>query len=288
MSTVDLDRWREAATEIPAASVNPTGIPIGTYLLEAEGVAAFVKSYWAAELTRPGLVGVRRRLPEGIGEEILSLVRAARVVHTRILFPTEVTGDRRTQVERAKVVVSELSEACEFVLDDEVHEPADDALVEAKSRIAVDSTLATIIQALVDFAGIADAIRERLPDLEDFDLALIEEARTLAATLGEGGPAQVGAVASPDVDLRNRLLTLLGARVGQVRRAARYVFRGHPDVMRKATSAYERMRRVERKRRRQEKKEEGKEGRAEEDSIRPGASETHRSQPWRTVASVAF
>jgi hypothetical protein len=58
-----------------------------------------------------------------------------------------------------------------------------------------------------------------------------------------------GQPADPKVDLRNRLVTLLEHRVSKVRRAARYVFRDHPEVVRQVTSSYERKRRVEAKRR---------------------------------------
>jgi hypothetical protein len=58
-----------------------------------------------------------------------------------------------------------------------------------------------------------------------------------------------GRAADPKIDLRNRLVTLLDQRVSKVRRAARYVFRDHPEVVRQVTSAYERKRRVETKRR---------------------------------------
>jgi len=51
------------------------------------------------------------------------------------------------------------------------------------------------------------------------------------------GSPQRGRPASPDVDLRYRLLTLLDSRVRKVRRATRYVYRNHPDIARLAMSA---------------------------------------------------
>ena len=44
--------------------------------------------------------------------------------------------------------------------------------------------------------------------------------------------------------LRNRLITLLLDRMRRVRAAARYVFRNHPEIARRATSTYERRRRA--------------------------------------------
>ena len=46
------------------------------------------------------------------------------------------------------------------------------------------------------------------------------------------------------IALRNRLMTLLFDRMIRVRSAARFVFRGRPEIIREATSAYERRRRA--------------------------------------------
>ena len=73
--------------------------------------------------------------------------------------------------------------------------------------------------------------------------------REVAQKLNSQGPPLTGQAADPKIDLRNRLVTLLDQRVSRVRRAAWYVFRDHPEVVRQVTSAYERKRRVETKRR---------------------------------------
>lgn len=46
--------------------------------------------------------------------------------------------------------------------------------------------------------------------------------------------------------------TLLDLRVSKVRRAARYVYRDHPEMIRLVTSAYERKRRLDAKRKKAE------------------------------------
>lgn len=45
-------------------------------------------------------------------------------------------------------------------------------------------------------------------------------------------------------NLRNRLVVLLWSRLALVRSAARFVFRRHPDILREATSTFERRRRA--------------------------------------------
>jgi hypothetical protein len=217
---------------------------VAIYLLEAEGVATFVTEHWQAapDGSLPGLASVKKRLERTVSETIMSLTGATRTVQTRLLNQ-EAPLDA-SLVSRAVEILGELGAACEFVLDDDVHEPADDALIAAKARQAEDSTRATLIQSLHDFSTIASGIKDRLADLEDFEPALIDEAQALAAKLGASGAPQPGRPANPDVDLRNRLLTLLDRQVSSVRLASAWVFRNHPQVIRQVSSAYQRRRRM--------------------------------------------
>jgi hypothetical protein len=117
------------------------------------------------------------------------------------------------------------------------------------SRSSVDARRQVLDRArrLEAYAGLANAHRDRLSDLPGFDVSLIDEARNLAILLrnrsGQALLADLDSGISGILDERNRLLTLLVDRVAKVRRAARYVFRAHPDTARKFASGYERARR---------------------------------------------
>ncbi len=85
--------------------------------------------------------------------------------------------------------------------------------------------------------------------LQEFALAAIAHGNdALAANVL--GPLE----AKRAMALRNRLIVLLTERVGAVRSAARYVFRGHPAIVREAMSLYERHRRAASERRANAKK----------------------------------
>jgi len=123
-------------------------------------------------------------------------------------------------------------------------------------------------------AALATKYRDALTKLQGFDIALIDEARTLAAALRQQSAA---ALTRTNADtqrealaLRNRLLTLLIERVKRVRRAAAYVFRNQPDIVRKFTSAFERRQRASRRR--------AKAGEAPEDAA-PATNRTSTAQP---------
>jgi hypothetical protein len=75
---------------------------------------------------------------------------------------------------------------------------------------------------------------------------MLDEAKEVAAELRER-PAMVaglGDEAARALALRNRLAMLLATKMNAVRSAARFVFRRRPEIVREATSAYERRRRA--------------------------------------------
>lgn len=243
----NVDKWRDAALALAADEVQAPRVPVAVMLQEAAGVALFVRRRWEADAERklPGLSLASAFVQAGIAEEIEELGEAARVLQTRVLFPERDALELRQKLERGETVLDELSAALELVLDDGVAEPADAALDLARQRLAADQSQAGMAQALSDFAGVAEQVKARISTLGDFEPALIEEARQLSRTITAAGPPQRGRPASPDLDLRNRMLTLLDRRVDRVRAAARYVYRHHPEVARQVTSAYERRRRAE-------------------------------------------
>ena len=105
-----------------------------------------------------------------------------------------------------------------------------------------------MIQGLIDHSLIGEEIKDRLSLLKDFDLSLIDEARDLARTISESGPSRPGQDTSEDIELRNRICTLISIRIKKIRKAAKYVFRKHPEIIRQFTSDYQRKRRMEAKR----------------------------------------
>ena len=138
------------------------------------------------------------------------------------------------------------------MLDDDVHEPADDALAAAKAR-AEDDTRGTRIEYMFGVAAVAKDIKDRLVKIKNFDEKWIGELRDTAQKLSDEGPPPMGRPADPKIDLRNRMLVLLEQRVSKVRRAAQYVYDEHPEIVRMVTSAYERKKRLEAKRKKKEK-----------------------------------
>jgi chromosome segregation ATPase len=222
---------------------------VAIYISEAIRVADFIDTYWEPSVdgARPGLVSVSEFLPKKIGEEIRSLAMACQYIQSQAMFAKGSSPKKKQHIERGALVVERLSRALEFILEDDLEEPADEILRIAKARYAENASQAQLAQSLSDFAALAESLKERLAKLQGFNLALIEEAKELAAQVVKEA-AQPGVQASQDIQLRDRLLTLLAKRLASVRRAVRYVFEDHPDIIRLVTSVYQRHRRLAAKR----------------------------------------
>ena len=252
MSQAILDKWLPTA-----ANVDPVrttyGIPIRSLLGEAVDLARFVQAYWdpmvdaSGTITRPGLSQAGAKLPPNIANEILELQEALQTANTNYLLTVApLQPDVRT---RAQHVLSEIIAALEWWLDDGIDDSRDKQLASLKAEYAHKSlSLDTLTSELFDYAALARQEAAGLQGLGGFDVALIDEAEQLAQKLRERPPATSAAENTRTaLDVRNRIGTLLVARMAQARAAARFVFRHHPEIARQASSAFERRRRGLRK-----------------------------------------
>lgn len=252
MSKENLEKWSAAASAVEQirTSFNP---PIRVLLGEAVDLARFTRSYWepvkdaAGKVLRPGLAQAGSKLSPSVGSEILELQDALQTAHTDYLLTVApAQADVRA---RAEFVLSEITAALEWWLDDGVDDERDKQLASLKAEHADGSmSLDSLAAELADYAALANQEAKGLEGLGGFDIALIAEAESLSRQLRERPTTP----AAPEntrraLDLRNRIGTLLVDRMGQVRAAARFVFRNFPEIYREATSAFERRRRTARK-----------------------------------------
>ena len=259
----DYDKWLPAAGKVERTD-NPLRVPYDVALTEAVQLSGFVLKYWDKDEKngRPGLSRVKKRLPKSTAADMVSLVHAVQEGQTRLLLIVDpIVIDLG---ERAREVLDTLGAALEFVLDDDVEEPADQQLAKLKEVHADDGQRSvTLAQALGDFGALADSLRDRLVEAdEEFDPKLIDEAKKLAKQLSEqpAQPKEGGKEATEATKIRNQMLHLLMARVSLVRRSAAYVFAKHPAIVREATSAYQRRQRTAARRAKAAKEAEAKKG----------------------------
>ncbi|KYF64360.1 hypothetical protein [Sorangium cellulosum] len=261
----DLDLWMKEALASPGNGELSISVPLHVLFGEAVDIARFHKTYWKPEVkdgkvVRRGLEMAARKKKNGdaltakTGEELLSLQRAAVEAGTRYLLAVD--PKKASPFERGQVVLDEITATLEWLFDDGVEDENDARLAKLGQAHADDpATADALALALDDYAALAAPHREAMDDLGGFDVAMLDEARELAAALRARltENAGLGEKAREARVLRNKVIGLLLARMSTVRAAARFVFRDRPDIVREATSAYERRRRAESARRAKKK-----------------------------------
>lgn len=242
-----IERWKPEADKLPSDELK---IPVPVHVLhgEAVDVSKFYDKHWKSTADRRGLDTVadkQRGLTRETGEELLSLREAVHQAQTAYL--RAVSPGAAAPIERAGFVLDEITATLEWLFDDGVEDERDAHLAVLKKEHAdtPDSHDAWAAE-LDDYAALASQHEKEMKGLGGFDVALIGEARALAARLRDrpAVPAPLPEEAMKAKALRNRLATLLWERMSHVRGAARFVFRDQSEIVREVTSAYERRRRA--------------------------------------------
>jgi len=254
-----LDTWIAEASKIPAdqARVN---MPVPALRGDMVDLANFFVRMWKADkdpktgvVRRPGLEMVGERLPATTGPELLSMHAALGEAQDDYL---QAAGQKAASPEpRARYVLSELVAVIEFHFNDGVEDDEDAKLAAVQaSHAGYPDTIDSLAQELEDFANLAKPHARELDGVGGFDASLIEEAFTLASALRDR-PATPMATTDPKAKsallVRNQMATLATRTVSKVRAAVRFVFRDHPELIREASSAYERRKRAAAKRNKQ-------------------------------------
>jgi len=218
-------------------------------LREALVVADFILRRWEPAVDDhgrpfPGLAGGGALFSRAVALEIRELHALASAEHR-----AAARGRRESLAAlcaRGAALVRELDAAAVYLRD--VHQAA--GVAEALRRVraaraAAGESAEARAEGLDACARLLEAHRGALAGVAAFRAAALDEAAETAEALRER-PAQKAARRG-DL-LRDGYLALIAERVRQARAAARFVFRAHPEVVREATSAWERERRRKRKR----------------------------------------
>jgi hypothetical protein len=249
-----LAKWTPLAAT--ADEAHP-GVPVHVVLGEAIDVASMLTHYWDPKTDSkgnkiPGFAGVAstQSVSPELANEIRELQLAVAAAHSDYLVLVQ--NSAAAPLDQAEFVLGEIRSTLEFVFDDGKQDDSDAQLENLRTTFADAASQDALALALEGYAELASRNKDALAKLDGFDVALIDEARTLASTLRQQSATALTHVTADEqrqaLSLRNRLLTLLIDRVKRVRRAAQYVFRNFPDIVRKFTSTYERKQRAARRR----------------------------------------
>lgn len=251
--TTDLQRWLPEA-QASADKVLQIPVPIHVLMGEAIDIAKFFDKYVETipakkgQPGRPGLDSVfdpKRKLTADTGRDIRSLERA--LYEAIIAYRESLGAAAVAPYERAQYVSDEIEAVLEWYFDDGVEDEKDVQLAAVQKAHEDKSTSADALASRCeDFAALGRKHKDGISGLGGFDVALLDEADQLAKALREHptGPNNADSPTTKAALVRNQIANLLHARMGTLRSAARFVFRESPDIIREATSAYDRRRRA--------------------------------------------
>ncbi len=242
-----LAKWTPLAAR--AAASEPRE-PIAILAAEAIELAQFMLEHWQPVTGKRARPGVKSALAGGTlkataADELYELALAVQYAHADYRARAPITPE--APVTRAKFLRTELKRSLAFLFADDATGKRAGAL----ARLSEDSGNRThdgIALSLESFAHYASKFRAPLAELPGFDAAQIDEAFAVAHSLREHSSLRLAQqLASGRREqrlLRNRLVTLLKARMKDARHVIRFVFRHHPDLARHAGSSYERSRKA--------------------------------------------
>jgi hypothetical protein len=251
--TSPIDRWALEAQKLPSDEVR-LAVPFHVHLGEATDVARFHYKYYDSvegrdgQPARPGLDTVaddERGLNAQTGADILSVREATQQAHTRYLLTA--SPNAATPFERGRFLVGEMAATLGYFFDDGVENEGDAQLAAVQAAHAnTPASNDAVAAELEDYSGLGEKYRSKIDGLGGFDAKMLDEAKVVAAELRDRPaiPVVLGDEAARALALRNRLAMLLAAKMNAVRSAARFVFRHRPEIVREATSVYERRRRA--------------------------------------------
>jgi len=238
------DKHRPEAEALPPERLIRPAFRVSVHLREANGFNRLAAQYWdAGPNGAPALSIAQARYSRDRLTRFDELIKATQYAAGLENLATDDVVRLGAQVQRATHLIDELEAAIDFILDDDVHEPADDRLDALHATPEGGSSAATIGQQLLAWLLLATDLQDRLAQLGDFDPALLTEARTLVDALTGAAPPTT-AQRAPLTVVRKGLLSLMLAEQAALNRAAHYVWRHHPDLRRLFTSAEARKRRA--------------------------------------------
>jgi hypothetical protein len=233
-----VDLHREEALVLPQERVQVEfRFPIRVIMDEGRDLGEYAHRYWnPAEEAAPGLRAVAFRIPSTLPARLVTLAGAVRET-SYVVTVGRNNASLRATFEEGEDVLQSLRTDLGFYLDDGVETPEDAKLAALGEEHADTLSIDRLSAALYDYGRLGQELGPEMVavGMETWNPATVDRAFELHAALDAPAPRPDRA----DIDLRNRLLTLLLEETAKTRRAAEYLWaRKHPQIYRFFVSAY--------------------------------------------------
>lgn len=212
-------------------------LSVAHVLEAAESCVVFVQKYWKASDGLPGLEVTSSQLPATVADEIRALLGIVRSLHNESRMRQPGPSPACLVEKRAALLARRIAKACEYALGPDAAVAPDSPIKMLKCR-RLDATRESRIEYLFGLHAVGMRMLPQLATIATFEATWLDELYECATKLSAYGPARRGRPPNPDIELRNRMLTLLLRRVFQVRRCAAFVFDEYPEVLHQLALAY--------------------------------------------------
>jgi hypothetical protein len=217
-------------------------MPLDSFLHEASALACLAE--WHAVPrgnVKESLAPHAARLGGDIAAQILLLCKLG--AEAEILASQGRVPTHDGTVQRGVVVFRRLRMALEVVVEDGIEDQKDVAVAALRRQHqGTPKTIAKLASGLAAYAGMCRTLATELRALPGFDMALIDEASSIAGLLVSRSAAP-RTPTSTNGARRNAIVALVRARTKKLRLVLRYTFADHPSILKSAASAHHRERR---------------------------------------------
>ena len=232
-----IEKWGAATTDEPNERPH---MPVRALQGEANDLAELIEKNFATVGERLGLDSLvgRGGFSAELPTELRELGYVIGIAQSRYHNVGRKISD--APLERADAVLTELRASLGYLLAE--NEVGEDQLQRLREEYDDAYSHDGIALALQNYAELAVEYEADLKTLPGFDYGVVSEAMNLSQALRQRSADRLAGNLAVEqremMDLRNRLISGLMKRMGDARRAIRFVFRTEPEIVLQAGSAY--------------------------------------------------
>jgi hypothetical protein len=239
-----VERWTQLTKD---EEEMPPRMPLKIFTAEAMDVASTIDRHFEDEVVHDGIVrvGLRSAATEGgVSREVATEIRELSMAVGEVNNDYKKLLEKMSNaiVQEGEELLSELRAVLSFLLESGDNPTGAEQLQRLRDEYDDVQSHDGMAIALQGYAGLAADYKEQIDRIGGLTPGLIDRATQLSFDLRQrSGERMNGNFAQEQKDmmrLRNRMVSALYKRMNTARRTIRFVFREHPDIVRKASSDY--------------------------------------------------
>lgn len=238
-STKELEEWVRGQT---SEKVKRGTVPLKILVEDADRVVDFARRHWEPTLALPGLKTAGLGLTEESISRIDFLKAALLDTDEKHAAQLQIDLDKRKHLERAQRLLFDFT----VFLDWYAAATGEDEMSDETARMQDEYSQSQtdlpdeLAHMLYEYASLTKEILEDVEEIGGLSMQSVTEAYELIPRLVDisNSPAPVSEETRRLADLRNQLAVLLEQEIERVRKATRFIFRAHPEIVKKVSSTY--------------------------------------------------